>query len=292
MPKSISPANMGLLKKTLDALPDGVLVVSPDREVIYVNDRFVSMWDIPDEVSDSRCDKALLDCIAPQIADVESFRERVEALYASHTETEDEVPLTDGRVFLRRGAFHTDEQGNTANIWIFSDITSLKAHERCSLTGVYNRRKFDEDFEETLNSLKSTEKLGIVIMDLDNFKQFNDNYGHQQGDYLLTDIGRLLRERLRRRGDTAYRIGGEEFLLICQSRSESHLYNFIDSIRREVVARGYPHVGNEPHGVVTFSAGIAFIKGGADADTIFEQVDKAMYEAKDKGRNRVFSVNV
>lgn len=291
MPKMMNPENMGLLKKTLDTLPDGVLVVAADRSVIYANDKFVDMWGIPNEIMETYDDSRLLDFITHKVSDIETFRSRIEELYESHDETEDELHLTDGRVFLRRGAYHSDAEGNLANIWVFSDITSFKAYERCSLTGLYNRRKFDEDFAPMVSGLRDGESVGIAILDLDNFKQFNDNYGHQLGDYLLTDIGRLLLRRLRRRGDTAYRIGGEEFLLVCQSRTEQHLFNFIESIRRDVLALNCEHKGNMPHGIVTFSAGITFIDGKADAATVFDSVDKAMYAAKDQGRNQTLRVS-
>ena len=292
MLQTMNPEDLGLLKKTLDTLPDGVLVVSANREVIYANDRFVSMWGVSDAAMKTSDDAHLIDAIADQVTDVESFRTKVEELYETHCETEDELNLTDGRVFLRRGAFHTDSEGQTAHIWVFSDITSLKAFEHCSLTGLYNRRKFDEDFSTTLANLDDKAAIGVAMLDLDNFKQFNDSYGHQQGDKLLSDIGRLLLKRLRRRGDVAYRIGGEEFVLLCQSRSEQHLFNFIDSIRQDVMAMACAHIGNAPHDVVTFSAGIAFVRGSSDAKVVFDKVDRALYAAKDKGRNIIVKVNV
>ncbi len=292
MTHAMNPENLGLLKKTLDSLPDGVLVVSPERKIVYANDRFVAMWGIPSTVMGTHDDSKILDYVEAHVTDLETFRKQVEDLYETRRETEDEIHLTDGRVFLRRGTYHVNAEGETAHIWVFSDITSLKAFERCSLTGVFNRRKFDEEFGLRLLGMKDKDIIGVALLDLDNFKQYNDSYGHQQGDRLLSEVGRLFLGRLRRRGDTAYRIGGEEFLLVCKCRTEQHLFDFIDSIRADVQRLGREHKKNAPYNVVTFSAGVGFIQGSAKADYVFAQVDKALYAAKEKGRNQLVRAKI
>ena len=158
---------------------------------------------------------------------------------------------------------------------------------RDSLTGLGNRLRLAEDSDELASR---AERYGhgysLVMIDLDHFKHFNDHHGHQAGDRALRQVAALL-EGHARNGDRAYRYGGEELLLILPDQephaaravAERHLANL-----RQVAL---PHPENQPSGILTFSAGIATARPGETPDQVLKRADKALYNAKSSGRNRV-----
>lgn len=123
-------------------------------------------------------------------------------------------------------------------------------------------------------------------MDVDNFKGYNDVYGHAAGDIVLKQIGRLVSSRLRG-DDVAFRIGGEEFLIACTARTEMGACAFFEALRLGIEAEGIPHKLNGPRRVVTASFGLAVFRGPHDPEKLFEAVDEALYVSKASGRNVV-----
>ena len=114
------------------------------------------------------------------------------------------------------------------------------------LTGVSNRRIFDERFEiEWRRSLRSKTPLSIFILDLDFFKKVNDDYGHQAGDICLKEVGQILRRFARRPGDLVARYGGEEFSVILSNTPSSGAVNMSEGIRKEIESRDFSFEGKE-----------------------------------------------
>jgi len=161
------------------------------------------------------------------------------------------------------------------------------------LTGLYNRRHFYTVFPRELrNTLRRGEQLFLGLIDVDNFKRYNDIYGHPEGDQALKDIASTMDGILQRAGDYCFRIGGEEFCFLFNDADTEKAQEFADRIRLAIEKLGIIHEGNEPYGVVTISLGL--IKVPANPDCVMEQVmtqvDQALYTAKKKGRNQcVFS---
>jgi diguanylate cyclase (GGDEF)-like protein/PAS domain S-box-containing protein len=157
---------------------------------------------------------------------------------------------------------------------------------RDPLTDVYNRRYMVE-FLETEIARAEREKLSvsIVIMDLDNFKQFNDSYGHKCGDVILQAFANFLVEHTRR-GDVVCRFGGEEFVILMPNTPHHIGYERAEAWRQDFSETAVDYEGIKFS--ITFSAGVAtFPQHGHTGDAILQAADKALYRSKNRGRNKV-----
>ena len=158
------------------------------------------------------------------------------------------------------------------------------------LTGLMNRRAFDTALDtEWLRAARSTKPLGLLMIDVDNFKAYNDLYGHQGGDECLRTVGRSLSVLARRPGDIVARYGGEEFVVLLPETDEDGAFFIAEAIRQGVRDLAIPHDGTKKK-VVTVSIGVASSLGstnlGASAD-LLARADKALYLAKSAGRDKV-----
>ncbi|MCW5835987.1 MAG: diguanylate cyclase [Labilithrix sp.] len=158
---------------------------------------------------------------------------------------------------------------------------------RDALTGLYNRRYTDETLErEIRRAERESSTIGVLVMDVDFFKRFNDSFGHQAGDHVLASIGALLRKKTRG-ADVASRMGGEELALVMPSSSLEDAAKRAEEIREAVAQMDVTHEGRDI-GPVTLSIGVAaFPRHGATSDDVIRLADAALYRAKREGRNRV-----
>jgi diguanylate cyclase (GGDEF)-like protein len=158
------------------------------------------------------------------------------------------------------------------------------------LTGLYNRRYLDHAFAHELNHAKRNGySLALFVMDLDRFKEFNDIYGHQQGDDALVRVGEVLRKTLRRSEDYLFRIGGEEFCGILTDKEGRGVFSAVEQVRAAVEALEIPHSANTGTGTLTASIGICLIENVSTEtfDVMYKKADEALYAAKKEGRNRM-----
>ena len=159
------------------------------------------------------------------------------------------------------------------------------------LTGVYNRRKFDAVMPYAWNAAKRAgQALGILFIDIDFFKQYNDHYGHTAGDACLKVVAERIGNATRRRTDFVVRYGGEEFVVILPEVNADQLAERAETIRRKVVEAGVPHACSPVACHVTVSIGGAHGAPGCDCTThhtLMETADRMLYRAKSSGRNRV-----
>ena len=158
-----------------------------------------------------------------------------------------------------------------------------------ALTGVANRRSFGEYFEsEWLRAVRARAATSILMIDVDYFKRYNDRYGHISGDHCLKQIARAIASCIHRTPDMVARYGGEEFAIVLPNTDASGAQSIGEQIRRAVEREQIPHEGNPP-GVVTVSIGGAtqIPKHGFLSTHLIESADKALYQAKSMGRNRV-----
>lgn len=158
------------------------------------------------------------------------------------------------------------------------------------LTGIANRRQFDEALEnEWRRAFRNDTSLALVILDLDEFKRFNDTYGHQRGDECLRQVASTLRGSLRRAGDLVARYGGEEFVTILPDCDIPGALRYAESVRAAVQELAIPHKSSPVARIVTLSAGVsaAFPRRGAYPDELIARADQALYLAKGSGKNRV-----
>ena len=153
------------------------------------------------------------------------------------------------------------------------------------LTGMYNRRYFDEALAEYLAAFGKIKKpIGMVILDLDHFKKVNDTHGHDVGDEVLRQVAECLKV-FTRYHDVLSRLGGEEFAILSPNITESQLYSLSDRIRQAVSELRI--VNGNVTLKVTVSAGLAIWDGVESGEELYRRADKQLYEAKRKGRNRV-----
>lgn len=158
------------------------------------------------------------------------------------------------------------------------------------LTGIANRRRFDEKLEqEWRRTTREHQPISLVMIDIDFFKNYNDLYGHPAGDECLKKIAYVLMESVSRPGDIAARYGGEEFAVILPNTSPPGARKLAEQIRAQVEAMELPHANSVTSPWVTVSAGVATRIPTSDEDftTLLEGADRALYLAKQQGRNRV-----
>lgn len=156
---------------------------------------------------------------------------------------------------------------------------------RDPLTGLANRRDMLEQLDNQVNRAKRYgEPFSVIVADVDHFKDVNDKFGHHAGDIVLTRVADQLRATLRTQ-DWCGRWGGEEFL-ICLPHTDLNGASVVaEKLRTNVAAATVNHEGSEIR--VTVSLGVAFYRPEDDLDTVVRNADRAMFQAKRKGRNRV-----
>jgi diguanylate cyclase (GGDEF)-like protein len=174
------------------------------------------------------------------------------------------------------------------------DITNKKRVEDLlitdALTNIYNRRYFNEMMPKAINLAKRDRKyFSFIIMDIDHFKQYNDTYGHQEGDEVLIQVASAIYNSLNRASDMCFRLGGEEFGVIFESLDPQEAYLFANNIRQNIENLQIEHSGNSASAYVTVSMGLIAKKTleELDQDQLYKETDDLLYKAKESGRNRV-----
>jgi diguanylate cyclase (GGDEF)-like protein/PAS domain S-box-containing protein len=160
------------------------------------------------------------------------------------------------------------------------------------LTGLANRRRFDERLlEEWGRAYRDKSCLSLLIIDIDNFKKFNDEYGHPAGDECLRAVGRVLAAEAKRTTDLSARYGGEEFAMLLPNTDAAGCARIGERILRELRDAGLPHKLNFPSRLVTASLGGAVCRPGVERSaghaSLIEAADRALYAAKDNGRDQL-----
>jgi diguanylate cyclase (GGDEF)-like protein len=154
------------------------------------------------------------------------------------------------------------------------------------LTGLGNRRSFEEALDRAWGlARRQRQSLALAMVDVDHFKAYNDGFGHPAGDGCLRAVAQQLRDGLRRQGDSVFRFGGEEFVLLLPDTAADQALHCCELLRRQLEDQAMPH----PLGVVTISVGVAAsrLDGEDDGATdLLARADAALYRAKRDGRNR------
>lgn len=158
------------------------------------------------------------------------------------------------------------------------------------LTGIANRRRFDLHLDDEFRRAKrNVSQLSLIMIDVDSFKDYNDNYGHQRGDECLVQIAAALSRVLHRSRDLAARYGGEEFTVILPDTNEDGALQIAESMRAEVEALMLEHAYSAVGGHVTVSLGVSTTtpEHTDQSSSLIHAADRALYQAKRSGRNCV-----
>jgi len=157
---------------------------------------------------------------------------------------------------------------------------------RDGLTGLYNRRHFDENLNhEVRRALRQSYSLHLLFIDLDGLKQYNDQYGHQEGDYLLRGLAEVILENIRKEADSAYRYGGDEFAVILPHANRQQALMVAQRLLKSFNSRSVSSNNS-------LSIGLAMLKDSHETlieniDNLIRIADKALYHAKNNGGNQV-----
>jgi diguanylate cyclase (GGDEF)-like protein/PAS domain S-box-containing protein len=241
-----------------------------------------------------------LDAVHPE--DIEHYRAILEGLTSGHTDlavSRQRYRRKDGSWVWTEATFRLirnaagEPTGYVASVRDISERRQLEEQLRelartDGLTGLFNRRAFEERLEEEWRrALRTGSAFGLLTLDVDFFKQYNDHFGHGAGDECLRQVAALLRED-RRATDFAARVGGEEFALLLPETELAGALTVAEGIRLRLEAAGMAHP-KSPHGVVTASIGVAAFRPQATQSVadLLNASDQAMYEAKRTGRNKV-----
>jgi diguanylate cyclase (GGDEF)-like protein len=155
------------------------------------------------------------------------------------------------------------------------------------LTNLNNRRALLEILpRECTRALRYARPLSMLFIDIDNFKDYNDEYGHIEGDKVLVRIGEILAENLRS-PDFLFRFGGEEFIVLLPETPTDAAYQIADRLRKVFVEQNFYPEQNKGSVHKTISIGVATLTANCDAVTFIDIADKAMYQAKKEGKNKV-----
>ncbi|WP_374518034.1 GGDEF domain-containing protein [Undibacterium squillarum] len=157
------------------------------------------------------------------------------------------------------------------------------------LTGIYNRRFFDEHFKIALgNSHRQNTSLSVFMVDIDFFKEYNDHYGHVAGDKTLIQVAATLRRQLMRASDVVARFGGEEFVLMLPNMAEDAAYRFAEKLRLAIWELNIPHEKSRLDHRISISVGFSHYQKmeNTNPDELLNTADHALYEAKHRGRNQ------
>jgi diguanylate cyclase (GGDEF)-like protein len=188
---------------------------------------------------------------------------------------------------LLGAAIHFSLQRAVRHGYLATHSLNESAH-RDALTGIHNRRMFDEHVLRVWQQAsRESLPVGLLLIDLDHFKMFNDTHGHQGGDMCLAKVASLLPQVARRPLDLAARYGGEEFVVLLYDAQRAQVEEVCIQLHAALKHTAIAHEGTV-NGEVTFSIGAACVEPrmGRNAQGLIQLADEALYAAKERGRNR------
>lgn len=285
----------------LGAMNIGILFEDIHNRVVYINPTFRRIWLIPDSVNLSgEKAKDVLEHSANVLSRPDHFSKHVLYTLNTHEISESfEIDMADGRVVTQMSYPVHDADGIfIGRLWMYEDVTRerqtaeqlIYLAERDSLTGLYNRHRFQEELSRTLaNASRNNTSGALLFFDLDEFKYINDNFGHRAGDAMLIRVAGEI-SSLVRHSEILARIGGDEFAILISGVSKKDAIHLAERIIRTTGQIPFRFEGQNLR--LTTSLGIAtYPDHGDNAEELIAHADTAMYQAKDHGKNgwRVYS---
>ena len=289
-----------LLQQLINDMPVGLCMVDAQRRIYFRNRRFLEHFGYAEAEVPTLHEWALL-----AYPDGDYRQQAAHAwgqAMAGARAQGGVIAAQPYRVTARDGAQHVMDIGGLLFgehfLATFQDRTEQQAQSELlhrlayvdGLTGIANRRQFDQQLEaEWRRCRRSGKPLAVLLLDIDYFKQYNDLYGHQQGDECLKAVATALRGQLRRSHDLVARYGGEEFVCLLPDCDLPGATEKAQAMCRAVQALGMAHGGSAVAGVVTISLGVACQVPDAQStpQALLMRADAHLYRAKKQGRNRV-----
>ena len=295
-------------KAIINTSPDGIAVASLDGLIVQVNAKILSMFGYAND--EDVIGRNINDFVHPDYREKAS-RLLGEMLNGNYSGPSDYLVMRkDGSTFFIESNAEVLRNSNgepVSLILVDRDITERKRVEQKleeyrnqleklsitdGLTGVFNRRHFDHILEqEYARHARSGAELSVVMLDIDFFKNYNDSYGHIQGDICLQNVAMVISEHAARPADLVARYGGEEFVCILPETDHHGAFAVAENIRRGILALTIGHKSSSISNYVTASLGVVTSKcmiGGSAKDFV-SQADSLLYQAKSNGRNCIES---
>ena len=284
--------SLSLYTATVEAISDALIVTGLDRRIVHTNQRFRDLWNVG-PIQEGSSAKPVLESMLSQVLEPELVARFSDEIRSTDREAHKRVDLIDGRVLLLSTRPHYLRGIVAGRVWSWMDITEPVYNEARlrrlanydSLTGLLNRRRFQERLEESVElELATGGKGALLLMDVDQFKDINDTLGHEEGDAALVQLSGVIQASA---GDYLVgRVGGDEFAVYVSNTSPTQARAFARQILAWLYKETFMVAGVPSH--LTMSIGIAMVPGdGITTRDVLVHADKAMYDAKFAGRNRV-----
>ena len=286
------------IKSILDA-QNNIIIVTNKENITNVNKKFLQFFGVDDFERFLKTKKNIFDFFIEefgfitknQIIKQESWLRYIRELPEIDRIVKIKNYLHEEKIFT----INVDYYENKEHYYVFSltDITEIKeksnlleyqaSHDK--LTGLFNRNKFDELFiKEIKRSKRYSASLSVILLDIDNFKMINDNYGHQIGDVVLKEISQIISLHIREQ-DIAVRWGGEEFLVLLPHTNLSGSIIVANKIKTAIETNLFTDLNLN----ITASFGVTQLVNEDDDESLIARADKHLYEAKNSGKNKVIA---
>jgi diguanylate cyclase (GGDEF)-like protein/PAS domain S-box-containing protein len=276
--------SVSLLKATLEATADGILLVDNNEKIVSYNQKFIEIWELPSSVDIER--DRVLNLVLEKLS--ESYPTRLRQGATQFVDNNyDCLELKSGKILECYSQPQQIEGKVVGQVWSFRDVSEHKKAQAAlehqalhdSLSNLPNRKFFDRQLARALNQARNNNTmLAVMFLDLDHFKTINDTLGHAVGDLLLKSVVERLKPCIRAE-DIIARWGGDEFTLLLPKITCREDAAAIAKRILEVLKLGFRLS-------ITSSIGIAvFPDDGEDAETLLKNTDVALYWVKEKGRN-------
>ncbi|MDH5219218.1 MAG: diguanylate cyclase, partial [Gammaproteobacteria bacterium] len=279
------------LTSLLSVMTRGILFETIDERVAYYNPAFANFWQFDD---DAYLNGRKIDEVVKGIDQkIRADKLKTNLLKKSADAEKVELELTNGRIIIQRQyPVYDENQAILGTLWIFEDVTSerqtaeqlIHLAEHDALTGLFNRRKFQEEMQHQLDLCKRNGcELALVFFDVDDFKYINDGFGHKYGDEILVKVASDV-SKLTRKEEYLFRLGGDEFAVLLPNANKKNAFLLAERVLSAVSNISLSHEGKRIH--VTSSIGISLFPTHAlNIEELLACADIAMYQAKSAGKN-------
>lgn len=292
---AMAQEEQGRMSSLLSAMNIGILFEDSEGRILYVNPALARIWRLDQSVAlEGQPISTLLTKSPNVLSRPDHFSRHILQITSTHEVSESfEITLADGRVLAQLTYPVRDTDNHIiGRLWIFEDVTRerrtaeqlIYLAERDSLTGLFNRHRFQDELGRMLATGERFDRQGaLLFFDLDEFKHVNDTYGHRAGDAMLIRVAGEL-GILIRRNEVLARLGGDEFAVLIPEASEAEACALAERIVRSIAHLPFRIEGQNLR--LTASVGIAIYPlHGRNAEEIISHADAAMYQAKDAGKN-------